>query len=74
MPQIKDPENTLILTTSKGTATIALRPDLAPNHVSLALPSPSAHTRTGFPVYSKGRLPTDGKPEETAASGRLALC
>lgn len=27
-----DPENTLILETSQGTVTIALRPDLAPNH------------------------------------------
>ena len=29
-----DPENTLILETTKGTVTIALRPDLAPNHVA----------------------------------------
>src|SRR6202521_1930851 len=28
-----DPENTLILETSKGKVSIALRPDLAPNHV-----------------------------------------
>ncbi|GBE43927.1 MAG TPA: peptidylprolyl isomerase [Rhizobiales bacterium] len=27
-----DPENTLILETTQGTVTIALRPDLAPNH------------------------------------------
>ena len=27
------PEDTLILETSKGTVTIALRPDLAPKHV-----------------------------------------
>jgi cyclophilin family peptidyl-prolyl cis-trans isomerase len=31
---IKDPENTLILETTKGRAVIALRPDLAPNHVA----------------------------------------
>ena len=31
---IKDPENTLILETSKGRTVIALRPDLAPNHVA----------------------------------------
>jgi len=30
----KDPENTLILETTKGTAIIELRPDLAPNHVA----------------------------------------
>jgi cyclophilin family peptidyl-prolyl cis-trans isomerase len=34
MAEIKDPENTLILETSKGRAVIALRPDLAPNHVA----------------------------------------
>ena len=34
MAEIKDPENTLILETTQGTATIALRPDLAPQHVA----------------------------------------
>ncbi|MDQ0436393.1 cyclophilin family peptidyl-prolyl cis-trans isomerase [Kaistia dalseonensis] len=34
MAEIKDPENTLILETTKGTAIIKLRPDLAPNHVA----------------------------------------
>ena len=29
-----DPENTLLMETSKGSVTIALRPDLAPNHVA----------------------------------------
>ena len=29
-----DPENTMILDTTKGSVTIAMRPDLAPNHVS----------------------------------------
>jgi peptidylprolyl isomerase len=33
MAAITDPENTLIIETSKGTVTIALRPDLAPKHV-----------------------------------------
>jgi cyclophilin family peptidyl-prolyl cis-trans isomerase len=32
--EIKDPENTLILETTKGNAVIELRPDLAPNHVA----------------------------------------
>ncbi len=31
---MSDPENTLILETSKGRAEIELRPDLAPNHVA----------------------------------------
>lgn len=33
MAAIKDPENTLIIETSKGKVTIELRPDLAPKHV-----------------------------------------
>jgi len=31
---IKDPENTLVMETSKGTVIIEMRPDLAPNHVA----------------------------------------
>lgn len=34
MTDIKDPENTLVLETSKGEVVIELRPDLAPNHVA----------------------------------------
>jgi peptidylprolyl isomerase len=33
MAAIKDPENTLIMETSKGNVVIQLRPDLAPKHV-----------------------------------------
>jgi cyclophilin family peptidyl-prolyl cis-trans isomerase len=33
MPDITDPENTLILETTKGRVVIAVRPDLAPKHV-----------------------------------------
>ncbi len=33
-PKIKDPENTLIIETSKGKVVIELRPDLAPGHVT----------------------------------------
>jgi cyclophilin family peptidyl-prolyl cis-trans isomerase len=33
MTSIKDPENTLIMETSKGKVVIGLRPDLAPKHV-----------------------------------------
>ncbi|NOZ32656.1 MAG: peptidylprolyl isomerase [Alphaproteobacteria bacterium] len=31
---MSDPENTLVLETSKGTVTIEMRPDLAPSHVA----------------------------------------
>jgi peptidylprolyl isomerase len=34
MADIKDPENTLIIETTKGNIVIELRPDLAPNHVA----------------------------------------
>jgi peptidylprolyl isomerase len=34
MADIKDPENTLILETSKGEVVIEMRPDLAPKHVA----------------------------------------
>lgn len=34
MADIKDPENTLVLDTTKGEIVIALRPDLAPGHVA----------------------------------------
>jgi cyclophilin family peptidyl-prolyl cis-trans isomerase len=34
MAEAADPENTLIMTTSQGTVTIAMRPDLAPKHVA----------------------------------------
>jgi peptidylprolyl isomerase len=33
MAEIKDPENTLVLETSKGRVVIEMRPDLAPGHV-----------------------------------------
>ena len=32
--EIKDPENTLIMETTKGRVVIAMRPDLAPKHVA----------------------------------------
>jgi peptidylprolyl isomerase len=34
MAEISDPENTLIIETTQGRVVIALRPDLAPNHVA----------------------------------------
>jgi peptidylprolyl isomerase len=34
MAEIRDPENTLIMDTSKGRVLIQMRPDLAPNHVA----------------------------------------
>ncbi len=34
MADVKDPENTLLIETSKGAVVIAMRPDLAPKHVA----------------------------------------
>ena len=34
MADIKDPENTLVIETTKGPVVIEMRPDLAPNHVA----------------------------------------
>ena len=34
MADIKDPENTLLIETTKGPVIIEMRPDLAPNHVA----------------------------------------
>jgi peptidylprolyl isomerase len=34
MTAIKDPENTLLIETTKGNVVIAMRPDLAPGHVA----------------------------------------
>ena len=34
MTEFKDPENTLVMETTKGKVVIELRPDLAPNHVA----------------------------------------
>jgi peptidyl-prolyl cis-trans isomerase B (cyclophilin B) len=34
MVEIKDPDNTIIMETSKGKVTIQLLPDLAPGHVA----------------------------------------
>ena len=34
MADYKDPENTLIIETTKGTVVVEMRPDLAPNHVA----------------------------------------
>jgi peptidylprolyl isomerase len=34
MAEIKDPENTLLMETTKGPVVIEMRPDLAPGHVS----------------------------------------
>ena len=49
-----NPEDTLIIETTKGRVTVAMRPDLAPNHIArikelwqLGQPAPTAYRRVG---------------------------
>ena len=71
MADIKDPENTLIMDTSKGEVVIALRPDLAPGHVARI----KELTRSGFYDGLKfhrvidGFMAQTGCPQGTGTGG-----
>jgi cyclophilin family peptidyl-prolyl cis-trans isomerase len=71
MPQIKDAENTLILETSKGNATIALRPDLAPNHVARIKELARAGFYDGTPFHRviDGFMAQGGDPTGSGTGG-----
>lgn len=66
-----DPDNTLIFETTKGTITIELRPDLAPNHVERI----KTLTREGFydgaPFHRviEGFMAQGGDPTGTGTGG-----
>jgi peptidyl-prolyl cis-trans isomerase B (cyclophilin B) len=66
-----DPENTLVLETTKGRVVIALRPDLAPNHVERI----STLARDGFydgvPFHRviEGFMAQTGDPTGTGSGG-----
>ena len=66
-----DPENTLILETTKGTATIALRPDLAPNHVARIkeLAREGFYDGTPFHRVIDGFMAQGGDPTGTGTGG-----
>ena len=66
-----DPENTLILETTKGKATIALRPDLAPNHVARIkeLAREGFYNGTPFHRVIEGFMAQGGDPTGTGMGG-----
>ena len=71
LAQTDDPENTLIMQLEDGTVTIALRPDLAPNHVERL----KTLTRQGFydgVVFHRvidGFMAQTGDPTGTGSGG-----
>jgi peptidylprolyl isomerase len=66
-----DPENTLILETTKGRAVIALRPDLAPNHVARIkeLARSGFYNGTPFHRVIDGFMAQGGDPTGTGTGG-----
>ena len=66
-----DPENTLVLETTKGEATIALRPDLAPNHVARIkeLAREGFYDGTPFHRVIDGFMAQGGDPTGTGTGG-----
>ena len=71
MAAIKDPENTLILETSKGRTVIALRPDLAPDHVARIkeLARSGFYDGTPFHRVIDGFMAQTGCPHGTGTGG-----
>src|SRR5438552_7871032 len=71
MAEIKDPENTLIMETSKGRAVITLRPDLAPGHVARIkeLAREGFYDGTVFHRVIEGFMAQGGDPTGTGTGG-----
>src|SRR5688572_6153303 len=67
MRPISDPENTLIMETTKGRVVIALRPDLAPKHVERikALAREGFYDGIAFHRVIDGFMAQTGCPEGT---------
>jgi peptidyl-prolyl cis-trans isomerase B (cyclophilin B) len=66
-----DPENTLILETTKGRVVIALRPDLAPNHVERIKTLARKGFYDGVPFHRviEGFMAQTGDPTGTGTGG-----
>jgi peptidylprolyl isomerase len=69
--QSSDPENTLIVETTKGSFVIALRPDLAPNHVARVreLAREGFYNGTPFHRVIEGFMAQGGDPTGTGMGG-----
>ena len=71
MAEIKDPENTLIMETTKGRVVIAMRPDLAPNHVARIKELARQHFYDGIVFHRviDGFMAQTGCPHGTGTGG-----
>ena len=71
MATIKDPENTLIIETTKGRVVIAMRPDLAPKHVAhiKALAREGFYDDIVFHRVIEGFMAQTGCPKGTGTGG-----
>ncbi len=71
MATIKDPENTLIIETTKGRVVIALRPDLAPKHVERikTLAREGFYDGIAFHRVIEGFMAQTGCPKGTGTGG-----
>ncbi|MDX2264807.1 MAG: peptidylprolyl isomerase [Hyphomicrobiales bacterium] len=68
---MKDPENTLVLETTKGRVVIEMRPDLAPNHVARIKELTREGFYDGVPFHRviDGFMAQTGCPQGTGTSG-----
>jgi cyclophilin family peptidyl-prolyl cis-trans isomerase len=71
MPPANDPENTLIIETTKGRVVIALRPDLAPKHVERIKTLAREGFYDGIPFHRviEGFMAQTGCPNGTGTGG-----
>ncbi len=71
MAEIKDPENTLLIETSKGPVVIEMRPDLAPGHVAQikALARKGFYDGIKFHRVIAGFMAQTGCPQGTGTGG-----
>jgi peptidylprolyl isomerase len=71
MAAIKDPENTLLMETTKGQVVIALRPDLAPKHVERIkkLARENFYDGVAFHRVIEGFMAQTGCPHGTGTGG-----